>query len=99
MTAETQSRAMRRKAKSRKTALEWFKIKVTASAASVSYRGPGLSRIDLDGDADNIIKIEGILKALRDDVLRNKWPIMDALCGLSGERGVRNSHRRALSLS
>ena len=48
---------MRRKAKSRKAALEWFKIKVTASAASVSYRGPGLSRIDPDGDADSVIKI------------------------------------------
>jgi len=37
------------------------KIKVTASAASVSYRGPGLSRIDPDGDADSVIKIEGTL--------------------------------------
>lgn len=52
---------MRRKAKSRKVALEWFKIKVTASAASVSYRGPGLSRIDPDGDANSVIKIEGTL--------------------------------------
>ena len=64
MTAETQSRLKRRKAKSRKTALEWFKIKVTAFAPSVSYRGPGLSRIDPDGDADSVIKIEGTLDRL-----------------------------------
>jgi hypothetical protein len=61
MTAETHSRSTRRKVKRRTTDLEWFKIKVTASAASVSYRGPGLSRTDPDGDADSVIKIEGIL--------------------------------------
>ena len=64
--------------KSRKAALEWFKIKVTASAASVSYRGPGLSRIDPDGDADGIIKIEGILDR---PVLKRATAFMCVFCG------------------
>ena len=72
------SRPMRKKAKSRKAALEWFKIKVTASAASVSYRGPGLSRIDPDGDADGIIKIEGTLDR---PVLKRATAFMCVFCG------------------
>jgi hypothetical protein len=47
------------KAKRRKSSLEWFKIKVTATAATVGYRGRGLSRIDPDGEADSVIQIEG----------------------------------------
>jgi hypothetical protein len=78
MTAETHSRPMRRKAKSRKPALEWFKIKVTASAASVSHRGPGLSRNDPDGDADSVIKIEGTLDR---PVLKRATAFMYVFCG------------------
>ena len=69
---------MRRKAKNRKAALEWFKIKVTASAASVSYRGPGLSRIDPEGDADSVIKIEGTLDR---PVLKRATAFMYVFCG------------------
>ncbi len=72
------ARPMRRKAKNRKAALEWFKIKVTASAASVSYRGPGLSRIDPDGDADSVIKIEGTLDR---PVLKRATAFMYVFCG------------------
>jgi hypothetical protein len=85
MTAEMHSRPMRRKTKSRKTAVEWFKIKVTASAASVSYRGPGLSRIDPDGDADSVIKIEGTLGQLHGSVLTGGWfDSRDAKAGYYG---------------
>ena len=52
---------MARKPKSRKPSLEWFKIKTTTAAASVGHRGSGLSRIDPEGDADSVIKIEGRL--------------------------------------
>ena len=52
---------MARRAKSREPPLEWFKIKVKATAASVAHRGPGLSRIDPDGDANSDIEIEGTL--------------------------------------
>jgi hypothetical protein len=69
---------MRRKAKSRKAALEWFKIKVTASAASVSYRGAGLSRIDPDGVADSVIKIEGTLDR---PVLKRATAFLYVFCG------------------
>ena len=52
---------MARKAKNRKPSLEWFKIKVTATAVSVDHSGPGLSPLHPDGDADSDIKIEGTL--------------------------------------
>jgi hypothetical protein len=49
------------KAKSRKPSLERFKIKVTATAVSIGHRGPGLSPLHPNGDADSDIKIEGAL--------------------------------------
>ena len=78
MPAETHTRPLCRKAKSRKTALEWFKINVTESVARVSYRGPGLSRNDPDSDADGVIKIEGILDR---PVLKGVIAFMYVFCG------------------
>ena len=48
------------------------------SAASVSHRGPGLSRIDPDGDADSVIKIEGTLDR---PVLKRATAFMYVFCG------------------
>jgi hypothetical protein len=66
------------KAKRSKSSLESFKIKVTATAATVGYRGPGLSRIDLDGDADSVIQIEG---ALDRPVLNRGTALLYVFCG------------------
>lgn len=52
---------MARKAKNRKPSLEWFKIKVRATSVSVAHRGPGLSPLHPNGDADSDIKIQGAL--------------------------------------
>jgi hypothetical protein len=61
-----------------KASLEWFKIKVTATAASISHRGGGLSGPDPDGDADSVIKIEG---ALDHAVLKRATALMYVFCG------------------
>jgi hypothetical protein len=67
-----------RKAKSRKKSLEWFKIEVTATAASISHRGPGLSGPDPEGHASSVIKIEGTLDR---PVLKRKTAFMYVFCG------------------
>ncbi len=67
-----------RKAKRRKPSLEWFKIKVTATAASITHRGAGLSGPDPDADADSVIKIEG---ALDHAVLKRATALMYVFCG------------------
>ena len=69
---------MARKAKSHKPSLEWFKIKVTATAASITQRGPGLSGPEPDGAADSVINIEG---ALDHPVLRRDIAFMYIFCG------------------
>jgi hypothetical protein len=66
------------KAKGRKSSLEWFKIKVTATGATVGHRGPGLSRIDPDGHADSVIEIEG---ALDRPVLNRGTALVCVFCG------------------
>jgi hypothetical protein len=50
-----------RKAKNRKPSIEWFKIKVMATAVSVDHSGLGLSPLHPDGDANSAIEIEGTL--------------------------------------
>jgi hypothetical protein len=67
-----------RKAKKRKPSLEWFKIKVTATAISVDHRGPGLSPLHPDGDADSNIKIEGTLDH---PVLNRNAALLCVFCG------------------
>lgn len=69
---------MARKAKSRKPSLEWFKINVTATSVSVAHRGPGLSPLHPNGDADSDIKIEG---ALGRPVLNRGTAIVCVFCG------------------
>jgi len=49
-----------------------------ATAATVGYRGPGLSQIDPDGDADSVIQIEGALDRL---VLNRGTSLLYVFCG------------------
>jgi hypothetical protein len=67
-----------RNAKSHKPPLEWFKIKVTVTAASITQRGPGLSGPEPDGAADRVINIEG---ALEHPVLKRDSAFMYVFCG------------------
>ena len=69
---------MARKAKNRKPSLEWFKIKVTATAVSVVHSDPGLSPLHPHGDADSDIKIEG---ALDHPVLNRETALLCVFCG------------------
>ena len=64
--------------KSRKPSLESFKIKVAASAARITHRGPSLSGRQSDGDAYTVIKIEG---ALDRPVLKRATALMYVFCG------------------
>jgi len=66
------------KAKGRKSSLEWFKIKVTATGATIGHRGPALSRIDPDGYADSVIQIE---RALDRPVLNRDTALLCVFCG------------------
>jgi hypothetical protein len=51
---------------------------VTATAASVTHRGAGLSGPDRDGNADTVIKIEG---AMDHPVLNRTTALMYVFCG------------------
>lgn len=68
----------RAKSKGRRSRVEWFKIKGPATAVSISFRGPRLSRLEPDGEANSVIKIEG---ALDRPVLKRESAFMYVFCG------------------
>ena len=70
--------AHKAKSKIRKPALEWYKVKGPATAVSISFRGPRLSRLDPDGEASSVIKIEGVLDR---PVLKRKSAFIYVFCG------------------
>jgi hypothetical protein len=67
-----------RKAKARKSSVEWFKIKVTATSVSINHRGPRLSGPEPEGSADTVIHIEG---AMDPAVLKRTTALIYVFCG------------------